>query len=155
MIRTALLALSLAIPGAGFAKEVGQTLPAFTLQDQTKAEQTLSPNIKRIYATADRAGDKTLKAVMAELDQSVLDAQQAIVVAEISAAPWFVKRIIRGDLKDRSYSTWMDTQGDTKDLLPYREDGITIIDLDAMTITAVGFAADEAALRAALQPVDN
>lgn len=147
-LATGLLAASLA--GTALATEVGQVIPPFTLEDQTKSEQTLGPEVRRIYATADRKGDSVLKAVMAELDQAALDAQNAIVVAEISAAPWFVKRIIRGDLKDRSYTTWMDTEGDTRRVLPYREDGVVIIDLDALTITNIGFAADEASLREAL-----
>ena len=78
------------------------------------------------------------------------DAQNAIVVADISEAPWFVKRIIRGSLKDRSYTTWMDREGITRELLPYQAGGVTIIDLDAFSITGVTLAKDAVSLRQAL-----
>lgn len=144
-----LLASLLSLAGMA-AAEVGQRVDAFTLEDAHKTAHTLSADVQRIYATADRKGDELLKTAMESLDQSTLDAQNAIVVADISEAPWFVKRIIRGSLKDRSYTTWMDREGITRELLPYQAGGVTIIDLDAFSITGVTLAKDAVSLRQAL-----
>ena len=129
-------ALTLLLGSQGFAAGVGDTLPALQLKDQYGKVQTLGQEVKRLYANADRKGDAMLKAAL-----------KAIVVAEISAAPFFVKSMIRGNLKDRGYLTWLDASGDTKKVLPYKEDQILILELDQQRITAVRYAGDVEALK--------
>ena len=140
-------ALTLLLGSQGFAAGVGDTLPALQLKDQYGKVQTLGQEVKRLYANADRKGDAMLKAALADKGQTRLDAQKAIVVAEISAAPFFVKSMIRGNLKDRGYLTWLDASGDTKKVLPYKEDQILILELDQQRITAVRYAGDVEALK--------
>lgn len=137
-------ALLLASPFASAAK-IDDLLPALTLKDQLGNPHTLDASIKRIYANADRKGDALMKSV--ELDQAKLDKQKAIVIADISEAPGFVKRIIAGSLKDRRYTTWMDTKGNTKKSLPYRADQVTVIELDGLRIKAIRNVSDKAALQ--------
>lgn len=132
------------------AAAVGDQLPAFTLKDQAGVSRTLEDGTRRIYATADRQGDKLMKAAMASLKQTHLDAHKAVVVADISKAPGFVKAIIRSSLKDRSYSTWMDVGGSTASLLPYRTDQIAVIELDQRRITAIRYLTQANALTAEL-----
>lgn len=130
--------------------EIGSPLPALAVADSNGRTLTLDAGIRRIYANADRKGDKMIKAAMVGRDQATLDAQRAIVVADISAAPGFVRRIIRKDLQQRSYITWMDETGQTRGVLPYREDHITVLDLDDGRLTAIGYIADVETLRQAL-----
>lgn len=137
-------ALLLSAPLASAAK-VDDVLPALTLKDQLGNPHTLDANIKRIYANADRKGDALMKSVA--LDQARLDQQKAIVIADISAAPGFVKRIITGSLKDRRYTTWVDVKGSTQKSLPYRADQVTVIELDGLRIKAIRNVADKAALQ--------
>lgn len=131
---------------------VGDELPALSLKDQYDKTQTLDGTVQRIYANADRKGDALMKEAMAQLDQSHLDQQKAIVVAEISAAPFFVKSIIRGSLKDRKYLTWLDTKGDTKKILPYRDNQIAVIELDHRRIKAVRYVGEAEALKKEIVP---
>lgn len=132
------------------AKDVGTELPAFTLDDAQGTEHTLDNTVLRIYATGGRKADKLLDAALTEDAQNKLNQQNAIVIAEISNAPGFVKRIIRSSLKDRSYQSWMDTKGKTKRLLPYREKQVAIIDLNARTITGIRHVSEISELQAAL-----
>lgn len=152
IIAALLLACSTAIaPGVAAAAAVGDTLPALSLKDQYDKAHILDTTVQRIYANADRKGDELMKAI--KLEQSQLDAQQAIVVAEISAAPFFVKSIIRSSLKDRRYLTWLDTKGDTQKSLPYRPNQVTVIELEQMRIKAIRYVNDLESLKKELPAV--
>ncbi len=133
--------------GPVLAAEICDELPAFTLKDQAGEPQTLSDSVQRIYANGDRSSGKLIKQAMTGLDQSTLDAQQAIVVTEISAAPGFVKGIIRSGLEDRSYTTWIDTKGTTKRILPYRADRVVVLELAQRKVTAIRYIADADSLK--------
>lgn len=149
----ALLLSSLSLlPGATIAAETGETLTPFSLEDQAGKTHTLDTSIRRIYATGDRKSAALFKDAMAQRDQQTLDAQQAIVIAEISEAPGFVRRMIRSGLSDRPYSTWVDTRGSTRRLLPYRPDRVAVIDLANLQITAIRHHADIEAVIQELTP---
>jgi hypothetical protein len=129
------------------AAETGAPLPALAVKNSAGELLTLNDDIRRIYANGDRKGDRLIKAAMAGRDQDTLDAQGAIVVADISAAPGFIRRIIRNELRERSYATWLDESGDTRALLPYRQDHITVLELDARRVTAIRHIGDVETLR--------
>lgn len=134
------------------AAEVGAALPALVLKDPSGATHTLSTSVRRIYANGDRKGDSLMKAAMTGVTQAELDAQGAVVIADISEAPGFVKMLIRSSLKDRGYITWLDVTGATRKFLPYRKDQITLLELDQRRITAIRFLADEDSLKRELRP---
>ncbi len=133
-----------------FSKAPGESLPAYELTDETGAEHVLGTAVRRIYATTDRKGDKLLAAAMESRDQTTLDTQSAVVIADISEAPGFVKRIIRSSLKDRSYRSWLDLRGSTRSTLPARADGVTVIDLDQRRIREIRHITDQASLETLL-----
>lgn len=137
-----LLALALSmIASASFAAGVGvgEALPELTLDDASGKPHTLVPELRRIYTTADRSGDKLIKAAMDGLKQANLDAQGATVIADISGAPFFIKGIIRSNLRERGYTTWLDSSGDTRKILAYRENRVAIIELDQLKVTAIRY----------------
>ncbi len=138
------------LPVAATAVQVGDELPAFELSDQHGKQHQLGDTVRRIYANDSRSADKLMKQALEELKQAALDNQQAIAVADVSAAPGFVKRIIRSSLKDRDYITWMDTKGSTGKFLPYREDRVSVIELDQRRITAIRYVSSLNELRAEL-----
>ncbi len=80
----------------------------------------------------------------------MLDAQQAVVIADISGAPFFVKRIIRSSLRDREYTTWMDLDGVIQPQIPHQQDTVTVIDLERGAVAAVRHVDTVEALRAEL-----
>lgn len=129
-----------------FAAKVGDPLPELTLKDQFDKPHTLDGSVRRLYANADRKGDGLMKSAK-ELTQAKLDAQKAIVIADISKAPFFVKRIIRSSLKDRSYTTWLDASGSTQKWLPQKSDQVLVLDVEHGRIKAIRYAKDAAALQ--------
>lgn len=145
--RFPLLLAALLASGVAGAAAVGDTLPPLQLKDAHGKDVTLGDSVRRIYASAGREGDRWLKEALAQGGQAALDAQRAVVIADISGAPGFVKGMIRSSLKDRAYATWLDQAGSTKSLLPYRDDRIAVVELDQRRITAIRYVADAAALR--------
>ncbi len=143
--------LALVLSANAFALQPGDTLPELSLEDAGGTDHTLDEAVRRIYLSGDRKSGNLIKEAMDGRDQATLDAQQAIVIAEISAAPGFVKRMIRSSLKDRSYTTWVDTKGRTKQALPYRPDRVTVLDLDARRVLAIRYHAELDGLRQELQ----
>lgn len=135
------------------AATVGDELPAFTLKDQHDKAHTLDETVQRIYASGDRKGGDLVKTAMAKLDQSHLDAQHAVLISEISDAPFFVKSIIRSSFKDRRYLSWLDVKGDTKTILPYRPEKIAVIELENRRIKAIRHVSDADALKQEIAPV--
>lgn len=127
-----------------------RTLPAFTLNDQFGRAHTLDETVRRIYFNRDRKGDRLLKTALAKPGQARLDAQRAIVIADISAMPGFVKRFALSSLRERPHAIWLDPDGALSAQLPYREDQVTVVELSARRITAVRFVDDEAGLGAEL-----
>ena len=146
-----LIAGCLCLTASAQASDLGKQLPALTFKDSKGQSQTLNPDLRRLYLSADRQGGGLIKEAMKGLSQTDLDAQQAAAIADISDAPGFVRRLIRGSLEDRSYRTWMDESGHSRPHLPYREKRVTVVDLEQMTITAIRHLGDVDALRAELQ----
>lgn len=130
-----------------WSNSVGQEIPDFSLEDQYGNAHRFNPEIWRIYANNSRAGDKIMEAAMKDLSQSELDAQRALVVADISKAPGFVKRIIRSGLKDRNYTTLLDKKGSSKKFLRFVPDRVTVIELKNGQISAIRNTADAETLR--------
>ena len=133
---------------AGFlllAATVGDELPALELKDASDAPHVLDASIRRIYFTGDRGSGGVMKD--AAPVQAQLDAQHAIVIADISEAPGFVKFMIRSSLKDRGYLSWVDAGGVTKSLFPVRTGQVTVLDLEQRRIRAIRYAADVAAVK--------
>ena len=146
-----LLAGCLGLVASAQASELGNSLPPLNFKDSKGQSQTLNPELRRLYLSADRQGGGLIKEAMEGLGQATLDAQQAVAIADISDAPGFVRRLIRGSLEDRSYRTWMDESGHSRPHLPYREKRVTVVDLERMKITAIRHLGDVEALRAELQ----
>lgn len=144
----ALAGTALAEPTATSATE----LPAWSLNDSTGAERTLDDAVKRIYATADRDSDALLQAAMEGLDQTTLDRQQAIVLADIHAAPWFIRRVIRKRLAERSYLSWLDEDGRSKAYIAHEPGHVSVIDLERRRILSVHHINDPEALQQLLSP---
>lgn len=140
------LAVTLATTHA-WAATVGGELPVLILKDQLGAPHTLEPIVRRLYINSDRKGDGLMKAAMSDLTQDTLDGQKAVVIADISGAPGFVKRIIASSLKDRRYTTWLDVTGSTQTVLPYKADAVTVVELDQRRIKAIRYLTDAEALK--------
>ena len=147
----ALLICTVFLSTAPQAAEVGERLPELSLKDAGGDPQSIDATVLRIYATIDRKGGKLMEIAMQGQDQATLDAQQAVAIANISAAPGFVRRIIRSILKGNRYATWVDESGNSDGPIKYREDRVTVLELEQLRITAIRFVADAEQLKQELQ----
>lgn len=119
-------------------------------KDSNGNEHHLDATTRRIYASADRAGDALLKEVLGTAGQNALDAHGAIVIADLSEAPRLIRPLIRSSLRDRRYTTLIDERGETRKLLPFREDQLTVVELDRHAVVSVRFIGDAPSLRQSL-----
>lgn len=148
-----LLLATLCTPGAAAANTTvapttaPATLPELTYKDAQGKDQRIDTTTRRIYFSADRAGDAMLKEALEGAGQAALDAQAAVVVADLSAAPRLIRPLIRSSLRDRRYTTLLDEAGEVRKLLPLREDHVTVVDLDRLSIRSTQFISDAKALR--------
>ena len=145
--KTVLIASLLGLFGGLFsvsahAVKIGDEISALSLKDQNGNEHTLDDQVQRIYAYNDRKSGAVVETAMKGLQQANLDAQHAIIITEISAAPGFVKRIIASGLKDRGYDTWIDDKGQSRRELPYRDNQVSVIDVQNRKITAIAYEND-------------
>lgn len=145
-----ILLLVLFCGAASAAGAVGDLLPVLELKDARDQPRAVDDTIRRIYLSVDRRGGTLVREAMAQDGATLLSAQRAVTIAEISEAPGFVKRLIRSGLADRPYPTLIDAAGLTRELLPRREDQVTIVDLQQRRITALRFVGEAPALRQAL-----
>ena len=135
------------------AADVGNTLPAIQLKDQFGKEQVLAASAKRLYFTHDMAGGKLLKAALGDHGQAILDAQQAVAITDVSAMPAMVRSIMAlPAMKKRSYRIGVDDTGKLVADIPRQPDQVTVIDLEALKIVSVRYAADEKSLKAMVKP---
>lgn len=137
---------------AALAADVGDVLPAFELKTASDDKVVLGDAVQRIYATVDRKADEQLAEALKAPGQAALDARQAVVIADISKAPFFVKGIIKSSLEERSYVTWVDTRGKTRGHLPFRADQVTVLDIDKRKITAIRYLGSAEGLAAEFAP---
>ncbi len=131
------------------AADIGQTLPPLQLKDQFGNAHVVTLTTRRLYFTHDMAGGKLLKAVLGDKGQAVLDAQQAMAIADVSGMPSMVRNMMAMPaMKKRSYKIGVDEAGNVSASLPRQPDQVTVIDLDQFVVRAVRFAADEKSLKA-------
>ena len=150
LLRLCMLALTWFIGSPTMAATTGDPLPVFTLKTASGEKTGLPADTRRLYLSVDRKGGRLISEAMKGHQQDTLDRQRAVMVADISAAPGFVRGMIRGSFKDRPYQTLLDESGQTSQHLPLREDHITVVDLDQGVITQIRYLADVADLSAML-----
>lgn len=147
LLKASVLAVfgSLSVQAAG----IGQTLSPLQLKDQFGNEHVVTISTRRLYFTHDMAGGKLLKAVLGDKGQAILDAQQAMAIADVSGMPSMVRSMMAMPaMKKRSYKIGVDEAGNVSAGLQRQPDQVTVIDLDQFVVQAVHFAADEKSLKA-------
>lgn len=150
LLRAGLLAVLAATSAQ--ALDIGQSLPAIALADQFGKPQDITLATRRVYFTHDMAGGKLLKAALGEQGQAVLDAQQALAIADVSGMPSVIRNTMAlPAMKKRSYRIGIDVEGKAVAMLPRQPDAVTVIELNQLTVTAVQYFVDDKALAAAVQ----
>lgn len=149
MLLLTLLALPMVLVAEGF--EVGQTLPELTLKDQHDVAQTITPATRLLIFSAERNASSLVESVLDGQTAATLDAAGVRYVADISAMPGMVTKLIAlPKMRKRPYPMLLGREPAETAMLPREPGKVTLIEAADGTITGVRYLADAPALKAAL-----
>jgi hypothetical protein len=133
--------------------EVGQQLPALQLSDQHERPGPVGGDIRLVLFAPDREGGEVAHEVLETIGAETLARSGIVYIADISAMPGLVTRMFAlPKMRDYSYPLLLGREPADTAMMPRRAGALTLIGLDAGSITAVSYAATADALRAALRP---
>ena len=130
---------------------VGDQLSPFSLEDQYGETHSVDENTRRILYSQDMDGGDVVKQVLAELGNDYLNTHHTVYVADISRMPGFISKTIAiPRMRSRNYATLLDLEGSVTSGLPSQPGKASVIRLEELRITEIGYAATSDELRAAL-----
>lgn len=129
----------------------GSALPALALSDQHDAPAPLPADTRLLLVSRDMDGGDVVKKALAEDGAARLAAAKAVYVADISRMPGFVTNMFAlPAMRKRGYTVVLDRDGKATADVPFEEGKVTVLSLDAGSVTAVRFVATAAELDAVL-----
>ncbi len=137
------LALPSVAEEAAEAWRVGDTLPAFSLEDCHGDLHCLEPATNWLFYSRDRAGDEILDLAVKEHALGQLNSGEAVYMADISGMPGIITKLFAlPAMRKRDYPILLDHEGEATARLPHREEQLTILRLQGLRITGIAYAAD-------------
>lgn len=150
--RQVAIALVFAAVAAAQTLGVGAPLPALTLVDQHDVALTIGPETRVILFTRDMDAGDLVKEALAEDGAARLAEADALVVADIERMPGVITTLFAlPAMRKRPYRMLLDRDGKATAMLPSEEGKVTVLTLDALTITGLTYADSAAAVRGALE----
>ena len=141
-------------PAQAAALAPGDTLRALTLEDQHGRAVTLPGTARWLLFASDKAAADLAQAWLTPQGSAVLERRQALYVADISAMPAVITRLVAlPKLRELPYSIALVRDADLAADLPRRRGTLTVLRLDRGRVEAVHHAGDAAALQALLDRV--
>lgn len=131
----------------------GQSVPELRLKDQHDRAGQVDADTRLLLFAPDREGSDIAHAVLDALGGETLARAGVRYVADISAMPALVTRLLAlPKMRDYTYSVLLGREAADTAFLPRRAGQITLLGLDAGTVTEVGYIDSIPALRARLAP---
>jgi len=156
MIRASIFALLLCAASSAWAAEplaVGARLVPFVLADQHEREVPVGAETKLVLFARDMDGGDIAEAALAENGATLLQQAGAVFISDISRMPGLITRIFAlPAMRRRAYPMVLDRTGEATAAFPAKEDHVTVLRLDDMTLTTIEFVATADALQALLAP---
>ena len=136
------------------AYAAGDRLVPFTLEDQHGEPGSVDDQVRVVLFAADMdAGDLVDAALQADPSLHDLAALGAVFVSDIHRMPAIITRLFAlPSMRRRPYRMLLDREPGPTVRLPREEGKVTILQLEALTVASVAFAADAAEVAAALRP---
>ena len=130
---------------------VGDTIDGFTLENQHGEAAAVDASTRVVLFSRDMDGGDLLKAALAEVPQSKLDARGAVYVSDISGMPSLVARLFAVPaMRRRPYAMLLDREGATTARLPDEAGRATLVHLSDLRVERIVYASDAEAVRAGL-----
>ena len=149
----ALVALGLAAPAGGEPYAVGGVLPALSLQDQHGESHALDASVRVVLFSRDMDGGDVIKQALAGDGPDFLERNGAVTVADVSAMPGLVLRLMaRPAMRRRPYPMLLDEQGDATADFPSQKGKATLLFVERSKVVRITYVGTADALRGALEP---
>lgn len=132
---------------------VGQALPELGLTDQHERPGPIEAGTRLVLFAPDRESSELAHGVLEATGGETLEQAGVRYVADISAMPGLVTRMFAlPKMRDYSYSMLLGREAADTAMLPRQDGELTLIGLEAGSVTDLSYVGTEAALRAALAP---
>lgn len=155
LLRTAATLLcSLLVTGAIAAPLApGQAVPPLVASDQHDRPWSVAPSTRILLFAADKAASDLVTEALGERDADVLDARQAIFIADIHAMPSMITRVFAlPALRALPYAVGLGRDAALTADLPRRKGQVTLIMLDNGVIGSLRFLGTPEDILQALDP---
>jgi len=147
------VALGVAAPAGGEPYIVGSVLPALSLEDQHGETRTLDASLRVVLFSRDMDGGGVVKQALADDGPDFLERNGATYVADVSAMPGLVLRLMaRPAMRRRPYPMLLDEQGDATADFPSQKGKATLLFLERSKVVGVATVGTPDELREALEP---
>ena len=118
---------------------VGNDLPALKIKDQFEKEHTVDANVKTIIFSASKTEGTTIKDFLLSKDKEFLTKNNAVYIADITGMPSLITKFVAmPKMKDYPFSVLLIDEAN-KNLIPVKEDTISIISLNNSKVTDVKY----------------
>lgn len=147
------ICLSFSLAASAFAAPyaAGESINAFSLEDQHGEQHKVDIRVTRILFSRDMDGADLIEQGLIEMNAANLKSKGIVYVADISGMPGLVASMFAiPAMQDMSYPILLDRDGNTTARLPGKAEQATLIFLDKLTITRVIHTDDAATIQAEL-----
>ena len=131
---------------------VGARLAPAMLLDQNEVPHRIDESIRIIFFAREMEGGAVIRALLDEEDPNYLEQHHALYVADISAMPTLIARLVAIPKmqKERPYPTLLDRDGTTTAPFPAEQGRVTVMALDKLRVTAIDYLGSPAGVREAV-----
>jgi len=110
--------------------QTGDTLPAFTVQDQHEVEYTLGDDVRYVIVSFDMSSGKAANKYLEEKGKYFLPEHSAVFLSNIYGMPWIGRKFALPKMRKYPHRILL---ADSETLLedyPQEEDKVTVLQLD-------------------------
>ncbi len=135
----------------GAPLEVGDRLPALTLNDQHDEPRTVGPDTRLILFSASREASALIEDALAGQTGDGLAAAGIVYVADIDGMPPIVTKLVAmPQLRKLPYPMLLGRQAEQTAMLPREPEQVTLIEAQDGNVTALRFVDDPQVIEQAL-----
>jgi hypothetical protein len=131
---------------------VGDLLESFSIEDQHAQPAAIDATVRIVLVTRDMDAGGLVREALGEREQVFLNQRHAVYLADISAMPVLVSKLMAlPRMRRRSYRVLVDRDGVRAGAFPYEKGKVTLVRLDGLRITAIEHLTTAADVGAALE----
>jgi len=136
------LAALLLIPALAFAEvltlKVGDSVPAFQLNDQHDKPFPLPADTQLIVFTADKSASEMINSLLKQQAADYMSQRKMVYIADISAMPGFITSMVAlPKMRDYAYRIAIGAEKAQTEMLPRAVDNVTVISIESGKVKSI------------------